>query len=192
MKRFTRYSLNTCEHRMHKLRWISNQVSNDISLCLSFLNPVCFYVRFECCCFADSSAFRNHCPHSVMSADTEKRVWTDRTADSAPTHTTPAVSVPGIENKDDEKSNPSLHAPVDGQAGSELNDDAQQSRQVPPATPVAGDGKPLETAVSKEVLERSRFRTALIMFSLCVRIIELGISKADDVRCAYSLQRWTR
>jgi hypothetical protein len=122
-----------------------------------------------------------------MSSDLEKGAVAKEMADSTPTHTNPRVSVPDNENKDEEKSNPSLHSPLDAQAAS---DDDVQRQETTPAGAVGGDAKPLEKQLSKEVLERSKFATALIMFSLCVSRLGFGLSTliVVDVRVSCSFR----
>jgi hypothetical protein len=79
-----------------------------------------------------------------------------------------------------EKSNSSLHTPPNG--GSDLHDEElKHSASGSGATPAA-DGKPLEKAVSKEVLERSKFRTALIMFSLCMCVFLAALDMVSSSR----------
>jgi hypothetical protein len=74
---------------------------------------------------------------------------------------TPAI--PDVEKgiANGNKSETSLHSPTTP-AGSD------HEEHVSPVMAAGGEEKPLEKQMSKEVMERSKLATGLIMFSLCV------------------------
>jgi hypothetical protein len=108
----------------------------------------------------------------MASTDPEKNL----APESAAAATSSVATIPEVEKKEN-GSESSLHSPV-GPADSEHNEEVQH---VEPEK-AGEESKPLEKQLSKEVLERSKVATGLIMFSLCVSICRNSIANLTKLR----------